>query len=55
MTAHWGILYPASVEGTHANIERAHKHAFAMLTTRISLLLALPLAIKEALDSIGKR
>ena len=61
MTAHWGIPNPAAVNGTPAEIERAYKQAFAMLTTRISLLLALPLAtmesfaIKKELDSIGKQ
>lgn len=61
MTAHWGIPDPAAVNGTPAEIERAYKQAFAMLTTRISLLLALPLAtmesfaIKKELDSIGKQ
>jgi arsenate reductase len=61
MTAHWGIPDPAAVEGTPEEIERAYKQAFAMLTTRISLMLALPLAtmeslaIKKEIDSIGKR
>jgi arsenate reductase (thioredoxin) len=61
MTAHWGIPDPAAVEGSMEDIERAYKQAFAMLTTRISLLLALPLAtmesfaIKRELDSIGKQ
>ena len=60
MTAHWGIPDPACVEGSEADIERAYKQAFAMLSTRISLLLALPLstmeafAIKREIDSIGK-
>jgi len=59
MTAHWGIPDPAAVEGSVEDIERAYKQAFAMLTTRISLLLALPLAtmesfaIKREIDSIG--
>jgi arsenate reductase len=61
MTAHWGIPDPATVEGSVEDIERAYKQAFAMLTTRISLLLALPLAtmesfaIKREIDSIGKQ
>ena len=60
MTAHWGIPDPACVEGSAADVERAYKQAFAMLSTRISLLLALPLstmesfAIKREIDSIGK-
>ncbi|GAA3771495.1 MULTISPECIES: arsenate reductase ArsC [Terriglobus] len=60
ITAHWGIPDPACVEGDAANVERAYKQAFAMLSTRLSLLLALPLAsmetfaIKKELDSIGR-
>ncbi len=60
ITAHWGIPDPACVEGSEADAERAYKQAFAMLSTRISLLLALPLASMEAfairkeLDNIGK-
>jgi arsenate reductase len=60
ITAHWGIPDPATVEGSEADIENAYKQAFAMLSTRISLMLALPLAsmeifaIKKELDSIGK-
>ncbi len=61
MTAHWGIPDPAAVDGTPEEIERAYKQAFAMLTTRISLMLALPLAtmdsfaIKKEIESIGNR
>ena len=60
ITAHWGIPDPACVEGREADAERAYKQTFAMLSTRISLLLALPLASMEAfairkeLDNIGK-
>ena len=60
ITAHWGIPDPACVEGSAADVERAYKQAFAMLSTRLSLLLALPLAsmetfaIKKELDSIGR-
>lgn len=61
MTAHWGVPDPASVEGTPEDIERAYKQAFAILNTRISLMLALPLssmdslAIKKEIDNIGKQ
>jgi len=61
MTAHWSIPDPAAVEGTPEDIERAYKQAFAMLTTRISLMLALPLAtmnslaIKKEIDRIGEQ
>lgn len=60
ITAHWGIPDPACVEGSAADVKRAYKQAFAMLSTRLSLLLALPLAsmetfaIKKELDSIGR-
>ena len=61
MTAHWGIPDPAAVEGTAEDIERAYKEAFSMLTNRISLMLAIPLAsmdsmaIKKEIESIGKQ
>ena len=61
MTAHWSIPDPAAVEGRPEDIERAYKQAFAMLTTRISLMLALPLAtmnslaIKKEIDRIGEQ
>lgn len=61
MTAHWGVPDPASVEGTPEDIERAYKQAFAILNTRISLMLALALssmdslAIKKEIDNIGKQ
>jgi arsenate reductase len=61
MTAHWGIPDPAAVKGSPEEIERAYKQAFAMLTTRTSLLLALPLAtmdsfaIKREIDNIGRQ
>ncbi len=61
MSAHWGIPDPAAIVGTPQEVERAYKQAFVMLNTRISLMLALPLAsmdafaIKKELDSIGDR
>jgi arsenate reductase len=59
ITAHWGVVDPAAVRGTPDEIDRAFAQAFATLDSRISLLLALPLAslnslaIKKRLDSIG--
>lgn len=59
MSAHWGIPDPAAVIGSPEEIARAYSQAFSMLNTRISLMLALPLAsmdafaIKKELDSIG--
>jgi arsenate reductase len=61
MTAHWGIPDPGAVDGTPEEIERAYKQAFTMLATRISLMLALPLAtmdsfaIKKEIDRIAEQ
>jgi arsenate reductase len=61
MGGHHQAAISCAVEGSVEDIERAYKQAFAMLTTRISLLLALPLAtmesfaIKREIDSIGKQ
>jgi arsenate reductase len=52
MTAPWGVPDHAVVEGTPEEIERAYKQAFAILNTRISLMLALPLS---SLDSLASR
>lgn len=60
ITAHWGIPDPAACQGSPAEIERAYRQAFSMLTNRISIMLALPLAsmdafpIKQEVDKIGK-
>ena len=60
MTAHWGIPDPAAVEGTEAEKHLAFAEAARLLGTRISLLLALPLAsldrlaLKSKLDAIGQ-
>jgi arsenate reductase (thioredoxin) len=59
MTAHWGVLDPAAVEGTPEEIEKAFRDAFMILDRRISLFLCLPLAsldelaIKKEIDRIG--
>lgn len=61
LTAHWGIPDPAAVQGTPEQIQRAYQKAFAMLSTRIGLFLALPLAtmdafaIKKEIDCIGSQ
>jgi arsenate reductase len=44
MTAHWGIPDPAAVTGSDAEIALAFNEAYRMLSRRIELLLALPLA-----------
>lgn len=60
MTAHWGIPDPAAAEGTDAEKHLAFAEATRQLSTRISLLLALPLksldrlALKSRLDAIGQ-
>ncbi|MGH9502719.1 MAG: arsenate reductase ArsC [Terriglobales bacterium] len=59
LTAHWGVLDPAAVRGTEAEVERAFREAFFILDRRISLFLCLPLAsldnlaIKREIDNIG--
>lgn len=60
VTAHWGVNDPARVNGTDAEKRKAFMNAFAELSTRINLLLSLPLdkldrlALKKKLDEIGK-
>lgn len=61
MTAHWGIPDPAAVQGTPAEIDRAFCNAFSILSRRVDLFLALPLASLERmatqreLDRIGQQ
>ena len=60
ITAHWGVADPAAVAGTDAERRKAFLRAFTELSTRINLLLALPLekldrlALKRKLDEIGR-
>jgi arsenate reductase (thioredoxin) len=60
MTARWGIEDPAAVQGTDEERRKAFLRAFKELTTRINLLLSLPIdkleraALKKKLDDIGK-
>jgi arsenate reductase len=60
MTAHWGIEDPAAVDGADIEKQRAFNLAFRYLKTRISLLLALPmarldkLALSKKLREIGE-
>ena len=60
VTAHWGVNDPARVDGTDAEKRKAFMKAFAEISTRINLLLNLPLdkldrlALKKKLDEIGK-
>ena len=61
MTAHWGIVDPASVTGSPDEVQRAFREAFVSLDRRIGLFLSLPLqsldrlAIQREIDGIGKR
>jgi arsenate reductase (thioredoxin) len=60
ITAHWGVADPAAVVGTEQERRKAFLRAFTELSTRINLLLALPidkldrLTLKHKLDEIGK-
>jgi len=59
ITAHWGVADPAAVVGSAADKRKAFLRAFSELSTRINLLLALPvekldrLTLKRKLDQIG--
>jgi protein-tyrosine-phosphatase len=59
MTAHWGVPDPAAVDGSEEEKRRAFRSALAVLSTRINLLINLPvekldrLEIKKRLDEIG--
>jgi len=60
ITAHWGVADPAAVVGSDEAKRKAFLRAFTELSTRINLLLALPIeklertALKRNLDQIGK-
>ncbi len=60
VTAHWGVEDPAAVQGSDEQKRKAFLTAFALLSGRINLLLALPFeklsrqALKTRLDEIGK-
>jgi protein-tyrosine-phosphatase len=59
MTAHWGVPDPAAVEGNDEDKRVAFRRALSALSTRINLLLNLPvdrlerLALKKKLEEIG--
>jgi protein-tyrosine-phosphatase len=61
MTAHWGILDPASVDGTTEERERAFNRAFRELDARLKIFTSLrldmldKLALQRQLDEIGSR
>lgn len=60
ITAHWGVPDPAAVTGTDEEKRAAFRKAFAELSARIDLLLALPVekldrrVLKQKLEEIGK-
>ena len=60
VTAHWGVEDPAAVQGSDELRRKAFVKAFTELSTRINLLLALPIdkldrqALRHRLDEIGK-
>ena len=43
ITAHWGIPDPAAVQGSDEEKRKAFQSAFSALSTRINLMLALPI------------
>jgi arsenate reductase len=60
MTAHWGIEDPAAVDGSDMEKQKAFNLAFRYMKTRISLLLATPIArldklkLKARMQEIGE-
>lgn len=60
MTAHWGILDPAAVEGTDEDKFRAFNIAFRELDTRLKIFTSLrlemldELSLQRQLDDIGR-
>ena len=60
MSAHWGVLDPAAVEGPHHQKMAAFRDALRMLERRIRLFVSLPIdslnrmALKQKVDDIGK-
>jgi arsenate reductase len=60
MTAHWGIPDPAAARGSEAEIALAFSNAYRMLSRRIEIFAALPLAsldrlsLQQKLKDIGR-
>jgi len=60
ISAHWGVQDPAAVEGPEELRRKAFLRAFSELSTRINLLLSLPLdkldrlVLKKKLEEIGR-
>jgi len=59
ITAHWGVPDPAAVQGRDEEKRRAFRSAFQVLSTRVNLMLNLPLekldriALTRSLEKIG--
>ena len=60
MTAHWGVVDPAAVEGDETKIAAAFRSAFLLLQRRIGLFANLPvrsldrMSLQKRLDEIGR-
>ena len=54
ITAHWGVADPAAVRGSDEEKRKAFLDAFAGLSTRIDLMLALPIQELDRQTLIGK-
>jgi arsenate reductase len=60
ISAHWGVQDPAAVEGPEELRRKAFLRAFSELSTRINLLLSLPLdkldrlVLQKKLEEIGR-
>src|SRR5271170_4372943 len=60
VTAHWGVVDPAAVDGTETQKWEAFRRAFRVLENRIRLFVSLPvatldkMALKARMDAIGK-
>jgi protein-tyrosine-phosphatase len=60
ITAHWGVADPAAMQGSDEDKRKAFLKAFTELSTRINLMLALPMdkldrqALTGKLKDIGK-
>ena len=54
ITAHWGVADPAAVQGSDEDKRKAFRKAFAELSTRINLMLALPIEKLDRQTLTGK-
>jgi arsenate reductase (thioredoxin) len=54
VTAHWGLPDPAAVEGTDVEKAEAFRETYRLLSRRIDLLLALPIATLDKMVLTGR-